>query len=209
MEACQLSTDPLSFIKANRKTQLSQEDVSKTLQSHIDDFPVIFHLLSELNQVINASTYLQSHLYRNLNTFTEEQLYYIVEGIKNQLVLGFDDFFIVMHRFFSCELLRHRPVQGLLLYILQNFDYRVREFLITTDLISKFFTEEILGDIDATFYLKWLKVMLENDNEVFLIFLDGLRIEIRLPEPKGCRKYFKEWYEDLSSIKKRIKISFY
>lgn len=199
------SSDVLEYLKLNRKTKFNEDDVFSVLEGMTAQYSLAFFFLSESNRVINSKTYKLSFLFKNLENFSEEDLHYLSEGIKNQVFLGFDDIFIVIHEFFSANLLKRAPLQSLLIFLLQNFDYKMREFLISTNILREVFYIE--GD-NATFHFKLLKLLLESDSPIFASFLWDLGLEVTVPEPRGCQKYFRLWYNGLEEESKLIKISF-
>lgn len=197
-------SDILAFLKSNKKARFTQEEAESLLEAETAKFPQVFYLLSDSNKVLSAATYKKSFLFRNLKKFKEEDFYYITEGIKNQIFLGFDDFFIVIHRFFSIELLVFVSVQRLLLHLLQSFDYKMREFLICTDLAVKLCNN--LHSVDPIFGTKWLRLLISTESPVFTSFVEDLCLEVTIPEPAGCMKFFKAWYLGLK--RPRVKITF-
>ncbi|ELA42257.1 uncharacterized protein VICG_00656 [Vittaforma corneae ATCC 50505] len=205
VDAFSQNSDVLEYLKANRKTKFNEDDVFSVLEGMSAQYCLAFYFLSESNRVINAKTYKLSFLFKNLESFPEEDLYYLSEGIKNQIFLCFDDFFIVIHMFFSVNLLKHTPIQNLLIFLLQNFDYKMREFLISTSILKELF---FIEGGSTTFHFKLLKILLDSDNPMFTLFLGSLNLKINISEPIGCQKYFKPWYNSLREEKRLIKICF-
>lgn len=207
MNALELEKDILFFLKNNRRSKFDEKYVFTTLETLKNNFSIIFYLFSESNRVLNAENFRQSFLYKNLENFSEEELYYITEGLKNQIILEFTDFYIVNHLFFTIKLLKMHPIRNLLLFTLQNFDYKMREFLISTEILKKMFEDEnkVFEDL---FYFKLLKILIESTDKTVIAHLKDLNLKINIKNGEGVKRFLKLLYEELEEDKRYINIVF-
>lgn len=190
----------IEFLKQNRRVRFNEEHLNSLLDNLSFSYPIVFFFLSENNKVLSVERYRNSFIDRNVENFTEEDLYYITEGIKNQIILGFDDFFFVMHKFFTTKLLEYKPIQSLFLFLLNRFNYKMREIVMTSE--ETFFRR----DLDLDFKIQILVKFLESNNNNFLEFLKSHRIEIDSKTLIGINAFFIKWYEKLPDDKKVINI---
>ncbi|KAM0679572.1 hypothetical protein GINT2_002201 [Glugoides intestinalis] len=197
----------LEFIKSIKEKRLDDEEAQQLLsRTTPDNYPLAFFILSETNKILDAPTYTKSFICRNLAHFTENDIYYIAEGIRKQIYLGFDDFYLVMDKFFQQRTLKFRPVQNLLLFLFENFDYRIREFLITTNILTAITKE---SEENTLFVLKIIKKLIESENPLFKSFLEELELKIDLPRLIGNQKFFFHWYNSLEKEKQTIQVNFH
>jgi len=196
----------------------SDEDVFEFLESNKKNYAGVFFVLSKNYKVLFAEQYRRSFLHCNLDEFTVEELYYITEGIKRQVVENKNDFFVVMHLFFKQDRLFFQNGNGsdqssclvpscledLFLFLLQRFDYKMREFVISGHLRLQ--NAPKIHDMTLT-QLKILKALIETESPILLSYLESLDLKLCICEPVGARRFFLNWYKRLHGGK-AIQIQF-
>lgn len=188
------SSNAICFLKANKGIVLCEKEVDNLLNLCQNDFCLAFYLLSDSNRVILEKTFRKSFLRQNLKNFSDEELYFLYEGIRNQIRLKFDDFYLLFHHFLIH--LNKKPFQSLIISIISEFDYKFNEIIITNDLLSKIMENSAKPSV---FQLKFLKWISEVRNPSIERYIKSLNLNFNFGDVTGCKTYFKQWYEKLRS----------
>lgn len=184
-----LERETLNSLEIYKKSSLPEEEAQFLLSKSKDNFCFVFYYLSENSRVLNRHTFRNSFLKENLKFFSEEELYYLYEGMKNQLQ-KFDDFYLLFHHFLIH--LNRRTFQNLLLSILSDPGYKANEIIISQNLLIKI-TENI--NIPTIFHLKAIQSIV--NNEMVKKYVTALNLKLHFKQITGCKTFFKHWYCNL------------
>lgn len=104
-------------------------------------------------------------LYKDhLHNLSEEDLYFLTEGIKYNLANNCYDFYYVADLFFTSKMLsKHKVMRTFLFTVLEFKHVFAKEFIFTNNLTKYFYTRNVFD------YLRYIDTMVEFDN-CFLAF---------------------------------------
>lgn len=196
-----LKQDTIHFLQSNRNAVLCKQEVDYLLSNSGTHFCIVFFYLSEHNKVLYKETFKKSFLKENLNSFEEEDLYYLYEGIRNQIKQDFDDIFFILHHFLIH--INRRPFQNLLIDLLNNPNYKINEIIVTQNLLGKALEN---NKKLSCFQIKLIKAILSIESTTVNKYVQSLNLSLKISEVNGCKAYFKNWYLQLKN--KNIEIFF-
>lgn len=185
------SRDLLSLLKAG-PIRLRTEDVLRIMESPSSFYAQTVFFMSEANKVIFWETYRKTLIFENYDRFDEEEMYYLCEAVKNQILQGCSDFYLVMHHFFR-RLEQSTPLQNLFVFLLGSFGFEMRELILTHGILEDIVRND---SISLVFRLKVIKKVLEADHPVLNEYLASRRLKMSIKSPSGCIEYFRRWYKD-------------
>lgn len=181
-----------AFVRENTGLEYSTAALRHMLQTGNSLYARIFYALSTSNKTISISTFKSTFLYTNFPHFGEEDLLFICEGIKLQLERGEPDFYLVIHHFFG-DVRRSEHLRLFLVFLVENGDYKIREFLITYDVIEKVFGYRISCFGDKLFVCKFLKAVVAMDSEFIRQYIVRKGLCIEIPMENDCMSFFASW----------------
>lgn len=188
------------LLKSNPATQLKTEDVLCIMESPSPSYARTAFFLSETNRIIFWETYRKTFLFENYDNFDEEEMYYLCEAVKNQILQGFDDFYLVMHHFFR-KLKHSLPLQGLFVFLLESFSFELRELILTHGVLEGIIEDD---SVSPVFKLKVIKKVLQANHPVLNEYLTCKKFRVSIKDPTGCIEYFRKWYRDSFLIEVRF-----
>lgn len=186
----------LDFLRSNPAVRLKTEDVLRIMESSLPLYAQTVFFLSETNRIIFWETYRKTFIFENYNNFSEEEMYYLCEAIKNQISQGFNDFYFVMHHFFM-KLEHSPPLQGLFVFLLESFGFELRELILTHGIFENIIRND---SVSLVFKLKVVKRVLEAGHPILDEYLANKRFKIPIKSLTGCTEYFRRWYKSSSPI---------
>lgn len=189
--------DLLDYLKLNSGLVLKSDEIAYFLESPINEYAqVIFHL-SETNKIIFWQTFRKTYIFENYCNFNEEEMYFLCEAMKNQVQNGHDDFFYIMHHFFK-NIGASWPLQRLFIYLSSTMCFKLREFIITENLVEKVLKNKNTPDI---FKIKLIKAVTDAKSLALNEYLCDKKLKLEMKQPRGCLAFFKKWYRKSNLIK--------
>lgn len=183
--------DLVNLLRSN-PARVRVEDVLRIMESSSPFYAQTVFFLSETNKVIFWETYRKTLIFKNYDSFGEEEMYYLCEAAKNQILQGLDDFYLVMHHFFG-KLEQSAPLQGLFVFLLGSFGSEMRELILTHGILENIVKS---SSVSQVFKLKVIKKVLETDHPIMNEYLISKRFRMTVKSPSGCMEYFRRWYKD-------------
>ena len=187
--------EALAAVKASPTSKYTRETLECLLERESSVYPQLFYHLSVSNQTIYEESYASTYLHRCLTSLSDEGLYYVCEGVKLQLARGSDDFYYIIHHFLS-ELEKKAPLQKLLVYLVENGDYRIREFLIVFDIIGRVFRMATERFEHRIFVVKFIKAVIKQDSAVLRNYIRENSLSVRIAVGDGCLGFFRQLIAD-------------
>lgn len=134
----------LNFIKESPHHRLSQNDINYIMEIPSSLYPEIVYYISEYNKVIYWKTFRRTFLYENYNNFNQKDLKYLVEAMKNQIIMGFDDPYYILDYFLK-NIAISSPLQRYFTFLTTktpnsnlHLNFKIREYLITNGILKKY-----------------------------------------------------------------------
>ncbi|KAI5148103.1 hypothetical protein ENBRE01_0117 [Enteropsectra breve] len=169
-----------STIKLNKRTKYSGETLKRLLITPHAKYHEIFYFLSVSNRTIQYDSYLESYLHKNRDNFDDEALCYISEGIRLQVEAGYVDFYLIIHHFYTEKAFNEPNAQMLLIYLMEIGCYKIREFLITQNIIER--VGRMRGDTFETrkFMAKFVAALIAMNNKIIVEYVLANEVVFKL-----------------------------
>lgn len=180
-------------LKTIRGGDISEGEMHEILENAKEKYFITFLFLSEGQRVLSVNTFRNSYLRNNLAKFNEEELYFIYEGIRNQIRQNFDDFYFLFHHFLIHK--DHKAFQNLVISLFANSSYKLDEIIVSNDLLTVFLRD---SQTPSVFQLSILKAILESESSVIREYVKRLNLQLNFSGITGCKSYFKSWYTRFS-----------
>lgn len=189
--------EQFKFLKSHPGIILNESDILVLVETPNKFYSEIIYMISENNKVFNFESYRKSYLFENYYNFNEEEIYYLCEAMKLQIIRGYDDPYIILHHFLK-NILESEVLQRFLITLTSRsllsverrfgIDYKIREFFITSNLLRDISKTNTISDI---FKAKLITNLIDCDNYAFLEYINDHIITFSILKCKGCLKYFE------------------
>lgn len=103
----------LEYVKLISFSKLKNDEISCFLEYQHPLYAQIIFYLSQNNKILCYKNFRKTFIFENYDNFGKEEMYYLCEAMKNQIMLGYDDFYYIMHLFFR-NLSKHSSLQRFL-----------------------------------------------------------------------------------------------
>lgn len=168
----------LEYITLNQRSTFSSQFVDTIINSPSPVYSKMFYILSLSNTVIVPETYHLSYLHSNYENFDEDDFYYFCEAFKKLNERGCYDFYLILHHFLRF-IMKHESLQMLLLYLMEDGGYRVREYILTSGLIDRIFQSDLNVFNNKVFLVKFIVLSSKMDVPILID-----QIALKAPGPK-------------------------
>lgn len=188
----------LNFIRINVNMQFSDESIEYIMSRSSFNYPRIIYYLSINNPIINPSTFESTWLQINYNYFTEEDFSYICEAIKNQNDLKFYDFYIVLHQIIE-KILKYESMQMLLINLMTDGGYRIREYIVSSGIIDKIFDLDLNVYSNKILFVKFIVKAVGMDSPILIEYINSRKLSKDIQIYNDSLYFFKEFVNRNSS----------
>lgn len=199
----------LNFIKNNPTYKFSTYEINYIMNTPSIIYSQIVYFLSENNKIFDFKNYKKTFLFFNYEKFNEEDLKYLSEAMKNQILQGHDDPYIVLEHFLK-NILKSSALQRYFIYITSktlccniNLNYKIREFIITNkNFLEKIFKCQNLSNI---FKGKLIFNLFNNYNEILMECLEEKKYTVVFKDLENCMIFFTKYEVDPSIMNISLK----
>ncbi|KAI4292837.1 hypothetical protein PAPHI01_2111 [Pancytospora philotis] len=179
---------------SNPERKYPDEAVARMLGRQLKSYAKLFYTLSASNRTLCARTYKDTHLHKGYDSFGEEDLMYLCEGIKLQLAMGLDDFYLITHYFFR-RLPSSPQLCRFLMFLMADCDFRLREFLVSHDVAAAVLGRPVRTALDEAFAAKFVKSLVELNSSAIEERILGSDTAVTLRLSSGYSDFFVHWLE--------------
>lgn len=187
----------IKTIVGNGKKKYPEAVISGILRQEHSNYGRVFYYLSLGNKAISRDTFHETYIHNRITrrVYNEEELQYICEGVKLMVERGDFEFFYVAHLYFgaNCDFLNSSILRDFLVWMLEHGDYRIREILLTWDIIGRVFSLLPSNMKEKIFLVRFIRTMVERDHTLIIRHANKHRLLARIGRVSGCIGYFAEW----------------